>query len=123
MHTALPWFLNWQETGWTLNSNDYMGWAKICMSEVFKADNSRSCRVYAPVGNHEDLLPYLVRRPTFENGANTSFVNRIMDEKLPVEQVAEDPIHKVAGTNASGTPGNSITCEYFCAGTPQFLWR
>ena len=37
------------------------------------------CRVYAPVGSHEDLLPYLVRR-LLENGANTSFVNRIVDE-------------------------------------------
>src|SRR5690606_23229918 len=39
------------------------------------------CRVYAPVGSHEDLLPYLVRR-LLENGANSSFVNRITDEKL-----------------------------------------
>ena len=38
-----------------------------------------ACRVYAPVGSHEDLLPYLVRR-LLENGSNTSFVNRIVDE-------------------------------------------
>jgi len=56
-----------------------------------------ACRVYAPVGSHEDLLPYLVRR-LLENGANTSFVNRIVDEKLPVSQVAEDPIEKVRQT-------------------------
>jgi RHH-type proline utilization regulon transcriptional repressor/proline dehydrogenase/delta 1-pyrroline-5-carboxylate dehydrogenase len=48
------------------------------------------CRVYAPVGSHEDLLPYLVRR-LLENGANTSFVNRIVDEALPVEQLVADP--------------------------------
>ncbi len=53
-----------------------------------------ACRVYAPVGSHEDLLPYLVRR-LLENGANTSFVNRIVDENLPVEKVAEDPIANV----------------------------
>ena len=52
------------------------------------------CRVYAPVGKHEDLLPYLVRR-LLENGANTSFVNRIVDEKLPVEEVVTDPITQV----------------------------
>ncbi len=56
-----------------------------------------ACRVYAPVGSHEDLLPYLVRR-LLENGSNTSFVNRIVDESLPVEEVAEDPIEKVART-------------------------
>jgi RHH-type proline utilization regulon transcriptional repressor/proline dehydrogenase/delta 1-pyrroline-5-carboxylate dehydrogenase len=52
------------------------------------------CRVYAPVGAHEDLLPYLVRR-LLENGANTSFVNRLVDERLPAEEIAHDPIGEV----------------------------
>lgn len=52
---------------------------------------NRPCRVYAPVGSHEDLLPYLVRR-LLENGANTSFVNRIVDESIAVEDIIEDPI-------------------------------
>jgi RHH-type transcriptional regulator, proline utilization regulon repressor / proline dehydrogenase / delta 1-pyrroline-5-carboxylate dehydrogenase len=57
--------------------------------------NSRfACRVYAPVGAHEDLLPYLVRR-LLENGANTSFVNRIVDASLPAEEVVADPIAEV----------------------------
>ncbi len=56
-----------------------------------------ACRVYAPVGRHEDLLPYLVRR-LLENGSNTSFVNRISDTCLPVEKVAEDPVMKVEET-------------------------
>ena len=43
------------------------------------------CRVYAPVGGHEDLLAYLVRR-LLENGANTSFVNRLVDERAPVDE-------------------------------------
>ncbi|MBT8084332.1 MAG: bifunctional proline dehydrogenase/L-glutamate gamma-semialdehyde dehydrogenase PutA [Woeseia sp.] len=51
----------------------------------------RPCRVYAPVGSHEDLLPYLVRR-LLENGANTSFVNRIVDEAVPIEDIIADPI-------------------------------
>jgi len=49
------------------------------------------CRIYAPVGSHEDLLPYLVRR-LLENGANSSFVNRIIDESQPVDTLIEDPI-------------------------------
>jgi RHH-type proline utilization regulon transcriptional repressor/proline dehydrogenase/delta 1-pyrroline-5-carboxylate dehydrogenase len=52
---------------------------------------NRPCRVYAPVGSHEDLLPYLVRR-LLENGSNTSFVNRIVDEAIPVEEIIKDPI-------------------------------
>lgn len=46
-------------------------------------------RVYAPVGSHEDLLPYLVRR-LLENGANTSFVHALLDERTPVEKVVMD---------------------------------
>lgn len=49
------------------------------------------CRVYAPVGSHEDLLPYLVRR-LLENGANTSFVNRLSDDSAPIEQIIADPV-------------------------------
>jgi len=52
------------------------------------------CRIYAPVGSHEDLLPYLVRR-LLENGANTSFVNRIVDDKAPVEEIIADPVNRV----------------------------
>ena len=62
-----------------------------------------ACRVYAPVGSHEDLLPYLVRR-LLENGSNTSFVNRIVDESLPVEKVAENPIQKVIETKPVSHP-------------------
>src|SRR5262249_9663086 len=49
---------------------------------------------YAPVGSHEDLLAYLVRR-LLENGANTSFVNRIVDEKAPIEELIADPVARV----------------------------
>ncbi|HEU4517175.1 MAG TPA: bifunctional proline dehydrogenase/L-glutamate gamma-semialdehyde dehydrogenase PutA [Steroidobacteraceae bacterium] len=58
------------------------------------AGRALPCRVYAPVGSHEELLPYLVRR-LLENGANTSFVNRIVDESLPVEEVVGDPLADV----------------------------
>jgi RHH-type proline utilization regulon transcriptional repressor/proline dehydrogenase/delta 1-pyrroline-5-carboxylate dehydrogenase len=48
-------------------------------------------RVYAPVGGHEDLLPYLVRR-LLENGANTSFVHALLDDEVAPEAVAADPV-------------------------------
>lgn len=53
-----------------------------------------TCRIYAPVGGHEQLLSYLVRR-LLENGANSSFVNRIVDAETPVEELTRDPVSKV----------------------------
>ncbi len=53
--------------------------------------SGRACRAYAPVGTHEDLLPYLVRR-LLENGANSSFVNRIADPEVAIEDVIADPV-------------------------------
>jgi RHH-type transcriptional regulator, proline utilization regulon repressor / proline dehydrogenase / delta 1-pyrroline-5-carboxylate dehydrogenase len=55
----------------------------------------RPCRVYAPVGSHEELLAYLVRR-LLENGANTSFVNRIVDERQPIDEIIADPLAHLA---------------------------
>jgi len=52
------------------------------------------CRIYAPVGSYEDLLPYLVRR-LLENGANSSFVNRIEDETIPEAQIVANPMDKL----------------------------
>lgn len=54
------------------------------------------CRVYAPVGHHEDLLAYLVRR-LLENGANSSFVNAIVDEGKAVEDLLGDPVEYTQG--------------------------
>jgi RHH-type transcriptional regulator, proline utilization regulon repressor / proline dehydrogenase / delta 1-pyrroline-5-carboxylate dehydrogenase len=51
----------------------------------------RPCRIYAPVGSHETLLAYLVRR-LLENGANSSFVNRIVDPAVPIASLVEDPV-------------------------------
>ncbi len=55
----------------------------------------RPCRVYAPVGSHEELLAYLVRR-LLENGANTSFVNRVVDERQPIDEIVADPVARLA---------------------------
>ncbi|WP_454835238.1 trifunctional transcriptional regulator/proline dehydrogenase/L-glutamate gamma-semialdehyde dehydrogenase [Pseudomonas lini] len=52
---------------------------------------NRPCRVYAPVGTHETLLAYLVRR-LLENGANTSFVNRIADHSISIQELVADPV-------------------------------
>jgi RHH-type transcriptional regulator, proline utilization regulon repressor / proline dehydrogenase / delta 1-pyrroline-5-carboxylate dehydrogenase len=61
------------------------------------------CRVYAPVGGHEDLLAYLVRR-LLENGANTSFVNRLVDERAPVEALIADPIARLKALSSKRHP-------------------
>ena len=55
---------------------------------------NRPCRIYAPVGSHETLLAYLVRR-LLENGANTSFVNRIADHGISLKDLVEDPVVQV----------------------------
>ena len=52
---------------------------------------NRPCRIYAPVGTHETLLAYLVRR-LLENGANTSFVNRIADHSISIQELVADPV-------------------------------
>lgn len=68
------------------------GMGEELYDEVTDPDKyNKPCRVYAPVGSHEDLLPYLVRR-LLENGANTSFVNRIVDESVAVEDIVTDPV-------------------------------
>ncbi|APX21742.1 MAG: bifunctional proline dehydrogenase/L-glutamate gamma-semialdehyde dehydrogenase PutA [Rhodobacteraceae bacterium] len=60
------------------------------LHELVMAKAGTRCRIYAPVGAHRDLLAYLVRR-LLENGANSSFVNQIVDEEVPPETVAADP--------------------------------
>ncbi|HEX2840353.1 bifunctional proline dehydrogenase/L-glutamate gamma-semialdehyde dehydrogenase PutA [Hyphomicrobium sp.] len=62
------------------------------------------CRIYAPVGEHEDLLSYLVRR-LLENGANTSFVNRLADEEAPIGQIIRDPVETAERERAE--PGSA----------------
>jgi len=64
--------------------------ADLYAEVIGKANLDVPCRVYAPVGSHEDLLPYLVRR-LLENGANTSFVNRVVDEDVSIRDLVADP--------------------------------
>lgn len=62
--------------------------------DLVVANEKIPCRIYAPVGEHSDLLAYLVRR-LLENGANSSFVNNIIDESIPVESLLADPVEVV----------------------------
>jgi RHH-type proline utilization regulon transcriptional repressor/proline dehydrogenase/delta 1-pyrroline-5-carboxylate dehydrogenase len=61
------------------------------------------CRVYAPVGSHQDLLPYLVRR-LLENGANSSFVNRLQNDKVPIDEIISDPVEYIAKLDSKPHP-------------------
>jgi RHH-type proline utilization regulon transcriptional repressor/proline dehydrogenase/delta 1-pyrroline-5-carboxylate dehydrogenase len=60
-----------------------------------------ACRIYAPVGPHEDLVAYLVRR-LLENGANTSFVNRLADAAAPIEEIVRDPVSAIEAERGKG---------------------
>jgi RHH-type proline utilization regulon transcriptional repressor/proline dehydrogenase/delta 1-pyrroline-5-carboxylate dehydrogenase len=60
-------------------------------------------RIYAPVGSHEDLLSYLVRR-LLENGANTSFVNRLANDKAPLDDMIADPVKRLASVEPKRNP-------------------
>ncbi|MEM6619143.1 MAG: bifunctional proline dehydrogenase/L-glutamate gamma-semialdehyde dehydrogenase PutA, partial [Pseudomonadota bacterium] len=65
------------------------------LHDMLVRDSGARCRIYAPVGAHRDLLAYLVRR-LLENGANSSFVNQILDPEVPAEDVAADPWDRLA---------------------------
>ncbi|MCC7257347.1 MAG: bifunctional proline dehydrogenase/L-glutamate gamma-semialdehyde dehydrogenase PutA [Gammaproteobacteria bacterium] len=71
-----------------------------------------ACRVYAPVGAHEDLLAYLVRR-LLENGANTSFVNRLADDAAPVDTLLADPAEVLAALGAGPNPRIPLPAALF----------
>ncbi len=72
------------------------------------------CRVYAPVGVHADLLAYLVRR-LLENGANSSFVNNIVDENIPVEALLEDPVETVRSWRQPANPNIPLPADLYGA--------
>ena len=70
------------------------------LHDLLLGEHGTQCRIYAPVGSHQNLLAYLVRR-LLENGANSSFVNQIVDKSVPVEEIANDPL-------VSADPGQLI---------------
>lgn len=78
------------------------GMGEPLYDEVVGADKlDRPCRIYAPVGTHETLLAYLVRR-LLENGANSSFVNRIADPEVSVAELVADPVEIVCSMDVVG---------------------
>lgn len=77
-------------------------------------------RTYAPVGQHEDLLPYLVRR-LLENGANSSFVNRFLDSELPVATLVEDPLIRLTTPNGKDPAHIPIPRNIFSNSSPNWL--
>ena len=94
------------------SSSACTAWARRCTRAWRSSDAAAvPCRVYAPVGSHEDLLPYLVRR-LLENGANTSFVNRILDDARSDREVGRGP-----GDPAGAHPSPSRTRAFRCRAT------
>lgn len=84
------------------------GMGEPLYDEVVGADKlDRPCRVYAPVGTHETLLAYLVRR-LLENGANASFVNRLSDPAVAVDDLVADPVAIVRAMPVPGAPHAAI---------------
>lgn len=69
-------------------------------------------RIYAPVGSHEDLLPYLVRR-LLENGANSSFVNQISDPKMSIDRLIESPVKKMQHLDEIRNPAIPLPSDIY----------
>ncbi|QOR37689.1 bifunctional proline dehydrogenase/L-glutamate gamma-semialdehyde dehydrogenase PutA [Billgrantia diversa] len=70
------------------------------LHHIVKQTEGTRCRIYAPVGAHRDLLAYLVRR-LLENGANSSFVNQVVDSSIPPSEVARDPVTELQRLGAA----------------------
>ncbi|MDX2288838.1 MAG: bifunctional proline dehydrogenase/L-glutamate gamma-semialdehyde dehydrogenase PutA [Hyphomicrobiaceae bacterium] len=84
------------------------GMGEALYQDVLGEDRlAATCRIYAPVGGHEDLLPYLVRR-LLENGANTSFVNRLADEDAPIAEMVRDPVETAEAERGSGSTHSAL---------------
>ena len=79
---------------------------------VGAAGLGKPCRIYAPVGSHETLLPYLVRR-LLENGANSSFVNRLVDDAVSVAELVADPLAQVVEQGGARHPGIPLPPDLF----------
>ncbi|MFL6748539.1 MAG: bifunctional proline dehydrogenase/L-glutamate gamma-semialdehyde dehydrogenase PutA, partial [Sphingomicrobium sp.] len=78
-------------------------------------DEPTPVRIYAPVGSHKELLAYLVRR-LLENGANSSFVNRIADDDIPVDELVRDPVAELAKIEPKRNPAIPLPNEIFGKG-------
>ena len=90
------------------------GMGEDIYSELARAEGNRRTpvRIYAPVGSHKDLLAYLVRR-LLENGANSSFVNRMADAEIPAAELATDPVADMAALEPKRNPAIPLPSEIF----------
>lgn len=79
---------------------------------VGKDKLDKACRIYAPVGTHETLLAYLVRR-LLENGANSSFVSQIVDEAIPVDTLIQDPLDLARRQGGAPHPAIALPRDMF----------
>jgi RHH-type proline utilization regulon transcriptional repressor/proline dehydrogenase/delta 1-pyrroline-5-carboxylate dehydrogenase len=85
------------------------------LHQIVKQSEGTRCRIYAPVGAHRDLLAYLVRR-LLENGANSSFVNQVVDTSIPPSEIARDPVTEMQRLgDAIPSPSIRLPGELFCA--------
>jgi RHH-type proline utilization regulon transcriptional repressor/proline dehydrogenase/delta 1-pyrroline-5-carboxylate dehydrogenase len=76
---------------------------ELAKLERHLGENQTPVRIYAPVGSHKELLAYLVRR-LLENGANSSFVNRIADEQVSLDELVRDPVAELEGLERKRNP-------------------
>ena len=86
---------------------------ELAMLEKQSGANARTpVRIYAPVGSHKDLLAYLVRR-LLENGANSSFVNRMADAQVPVAELTTDPVADLSALEPRRNPAIPLPGDIF----------
>ena len=100
----------------SMSSSVFTAWESHLYEEVIGRDRlNRPCRIYAPVGSHETLLAYLVRR-LLENGANSSFLNRIADQER-----ADRRSDQRSGRDRARNRSDWSTAREDCRAT-QSLW-
>ncbi|MES2258893.1 MAG: trifunctional transcriptional regulator/proline dehydrogenase/L-glutamate gamma-semialdehyde dehydrogenase [Pseudomonadota bacterium] len=93
------------------------GMGETLYDQVVGAENlDKPCRIYAPVGSHETLLAYLVRR-LLENGANSSFVNQIVDENIAIDLLIKNPV--AAAREQGGAPHPAIALPQLMFGAER----
>lgn len=89
------------------------GMGRPLYDQIVKQDKLNvPCRIYAPVGTHRDLLGYLVRR-LLENGANSSFVNQLADNKTAVEDLVKDPVARIEALSNKSHPHIPLPCNIY----------
>jgi RHH-type proline utilization regulon transcriptional repressor/proline dehydrogenase/delta 1-pyrroline-5-carboxylate dehydrogenase len=87
-------------------------YAELAELERHVGDPQTPVRIYAPVGSHKELLAYLVRR-LLENGANSSFVNRIADEQVSIDELVRDPVAELEALAPKRNPKIILPPELF----------